>query len=125
MRRRASAVVEKIDVARVINCTGPESNTRTLRDPLIDDLRARGLVRPDPLGLGLDTANDAALLDASGHASRVLYLVGPLLKAKFWEATAVPELRVHAAKLAGTLVDGLSGTRPAGRRDRWQTPVLG
>jgi hypothetical protein len=30
--------------------------------------------------------------------------VGPLLKADYWEATAVPELRAHAARLAEALL---------------------
>ena len=44
------------------------------------------------------------MLDAAGSPSRVLSLVGPLLKAGFWEATAVPELRQHAARLAERLL---------------------
>jgi hypothetical protein len=37
-----------------------------------------------------------------------VYYVGPLLKAMHWESTAVPELRVHAARLAATLVASLA-----------------
>ena len=73
-------------------------------DKLLDALLARGLLRPDPLALGLETGPDLALLDAEGKPSRWLYLVGPLLKAGYWEATAVPELRVHAAQLAENLL---------------------
>jgi hypothetical protein len=32
--------------------------------------------------------------------------VGPLLKAELWEATAVPELREHARKLADCMLTG-------------------
>jgi len=34
-----------------------------------------------------------------------LWCVGPMLKAQYWEATAVPELRIHAQQLALTLVE--------------------
>jgi uncharacterized NAD(P)/FAD-binding protein YdhS len=39
-----------------------------------------------------------------------MFLVGPLLKANFWEATAVPELRVHASNVAGGIA-GLARAR--------------
>jgi uncharacterized NAD(P)/FAD-binding protein YdhS len=62
-------------------------------------------IATDPLRLGLRVSDDGALVGAGGKASRVMYYVGPLLKARDWEATAVPELRVHAARLAGRLCD--------------------
>lgn len=104
IRPRGAAEAVRIHVSRVVNCTGPSSDVRRVGDPLLDALSARGLLRPDPLALGLETAADGALLDASGRPSRVLYLVGPLLKADYWEATAVPELRQHAARLAERLL---------------------
>ena len=104
LRPRGASESVRIHVHRVVNCTGPSSDVRRLGDPLLDALLGRGSIRPDPLGLGLETAADGALLDASGRPSRVLYLVGPLLKPNFWEATAVPELRQHAARLAERLL---------------------
>jgi uncharacterized NAD(P)/FAD-binding protein YdhS len=91
-------------VDRVVNCTGPSTDVRRVGDALLEALLARRLVRPDPLSLGLETDAANALLDGAGRPSRVLSLVGPLLKAGFWEATAVPELRQHAARLAGRLL---------------------
>ncbi len=104
IRPRGASAAGRIHVHRVVNCTGPSSDVRRLGDPLLDGLLARNLIRPDPLGLGLETAADGSLLDAAGHPSRVLHLVGPLLKADYWEATAVPELRQHAARLAERLL---------------------
>jgi uncharacterized NAD(P)/FAD-binding protein YdhS len=40
--------------------------------------------------------------------SPIISLTGPLLKGEFWEATAVPELRVHAARLAERLANELA-----------------
>jgi uncharacterized NAD(P)/FAD-binding protein YdhS len=108
VRPRSGDRAERFAVDRVINCTGPSGDLRTLRDPLIDFLRAREMLRPDEFGLGLETADDGALLDARGVPSRVIYYVGPLLKAMHWESTAVPELRVHAARLAATLASSLA-----------------
>jgi uncharacterized NAD(P)/FAD-binding protein YdhS len=104
IRPRGVSEAGRVHVHRVVNCTGPSTDVRRLGDPLLDALLARRLLRPDPLGLGLETAADGALLDAAGRPSRVLSLVGPLLKADYWEATAVPELRQHAARLAERLL---------------------
>jgi uncharacterized NAD(P)/FAD-binding protein YdhS len=102
-RRRGDRAVEEARVGAVVNCTGPSGNVAALGEPLLDALLRRGLLTPCPLGLGIRTAPDHALLDHEGSASDVLFLAGPLLKADHWESTAVPELRVHAARLAAHL----------------------
>jgi uncharacterized NAD(P)/FAD-binding protein YdhS len=107
IRRRGTDRNENVLASHVINCTGPESDTRSLKDPLICFLREQGRIRPDALGLGLETDLHGALLDAEGQVSGELYYVGPLLKARDWESTAVPELRIHAARLARALLDSL------------------
>src|SRR6266699_1552292 len=89
--------------AHIWCCTGPDCDLRRTSDPLIKHLRARGYIRLDPLGLGLDIADDGALITAGGEKSRPLYAVGPLRKGSLWETTAVPELRTQAASLARAL----------------------
>jgi uncharacterized NAD(P)/FAD-binding protein YdhS len=104
IRPRGTSRTEPLFVERVVNCTGPSSDVRRLGDRLLDALGRRGLVVPDLLGLGLDVSDELALLGSDGRPSETLCLVGPLLKAKFWEATAVPELRQHAARVAERLL---------------------
>jgi uncharacterized NAD(P)/FAD-binding protein YdhS len=58
----------------------------------------------DEFGIGIRTANNYALIGATGQPSANIYYVGPLLKADYWEATAVPELREHVARLIAELV---------------------
>ena len=87
-------------VQRVINCTGPSSDLRRSGSTLIAGLLQHGLLQPDALGLGLAVDAGYRVLDAQGQASAWLHYIGPLLKARDWEATAVPELRVHALRLA-------------------------
>ena len=103
-RRRGLTAPEQIRTQWVINCTGPDSNLLRASSPLVRQLFVRGLLRADPLGLGLEVADDYAVIDAGGGRSRVLHYIGPLLKARDWEATAVPELRVHASALAKHLL---------------------
>jgi uncharacterized NAD(P)/FAD-binding protein YdhS len=91
-------------IDRAINCTGPDNDVRSIRDPLLLALRRRGLVRPDEIGIGLDVTDECRLIDHSGRANDRLFLLGPLLRGKYWEATAVPELREHAAKVCQELL---------------------
>lgn len=105
-QRRGANKIEHIDVAQVINCTGPNSNLRYVDDRLITQLRDEGLLLPDSLGLGLHVDEYLAVKNADGNASTWLSYIGPMLKADLWEATAVPELRELAKKLACKLADG-------------------
>jgi uncharacterized NAD(P)/FAD-binding protein YdhS len=103
LRRRGTEASETLRVGKVINCSGPDTDLARVRDPLVESLRRDGLVRPDELGLGLDTDEQGRLLDAGGRPSRRLFLVGPLRKGLRWEHTAVPELRVEAERMADLL----------------------
>jgi uncharacterized NAD(P)/FAD-binding protein YdhS len=107
VRHRASGAVESLVVAHAINCTGPASDPRRIADPLIAALLARGLARPDALALGLDTSERLAPIDANGAESSLLLHVGPMLRGRFWEATAVPELRTHARRVAEAVIDAI------------------
>jgi uncharacterized NAD(P)/FAD-binding protein YdhS len=111
IRPRGSDKGTDLNVARIINCTGPASDVRQLADPLWRSLLRRRLVRPDDLGLGLLTAPDGALLDGQGRPSDSLFLVGPLRKAQLWESTAVPELRTQVRQIAQRVLesDGAGG----------------
>ena len=103
-RKRSTGESKTLRTDYVINCTGPENDCRKMKSPLLSDLLNRKLVRPDPLFLGLDTADNGALLDADGVPSDFLYTVGPLRKGTLWETTAVPEIGGQLSKLASHLL---------------------
>ncbi len=96
---------EELEVARVVNCAGPGADYDRIAHPLARSLLRRGVVRPDPLRLGLDVTGTCAVIDGTGAISRRLFAVGPVTKGQFWEMTAVPDIRrqceVLAAHLAG------------------------
>jgi uncharacterized NAD(P)/FAD-binding protein YdhS len=100
---RSQGESKKLRVDYVINCSGPENDCRKMNSPLLSDLLQRDLVRPDPLILGLDAADDGALRDARGVPSDFLYTLGPLRKGTLWETTAVPEIRMQVSELASHL----------------------
>ena len=105
IRSRKTQRVERVHVDRIINCTGPDSDLRHTREPLLAQLIESGMLVPDALGLGLHVNDELAVMDSTGSPSPSLSYVGPMLKAKWWEATAVPELRQHSHKLAVRLAD--------------------
>ncbi|MBC3207677.1 FAD/NAD(P)-binding protein [Pseudomonas sp. SWRI111] len=104
---RGGERIQPLKVARVINCTGPNTNLARVNDKLITQMREDGLIQADPLGLGLVVDDRLAVEDCQGNAFTWLHYVGPMLKANYWEATAVPELRQHAKQLASSLIDSL------------------
>ncbi len=99
-RPRFQAHEEAVAAGRVINCAGPGADYGRIRDPLVRALLANGMVRPDPLCLGLDVTANCALLSRDGAISRRLFAVGPVTKGTFWEMTAVPDIRQQAEFLA-------------------------
>ena len=110
---RFKETLASVRAARVINCSGPESDFGRIRDPLVRRLLDKGLVRPDPLSLGLDVTQNCALLDRDGAISRRLFAVGPVTKGTFWEMTAVPDIRQQAEFLAGQLAALVRPQAPA------------
>jgi uncharacterized NAD(P)/FAD-binding protein YdhS len=100
IRPRGKADPVSIDVGRIINCTGPTTNPRKIRDPLFESMLRSGSLVPDALGLGVITSPDGALRNIHGGTSSRVFLAGPLRIAELWETTAVPELRLQTALLA-------------------------
>jgi uncharacterized NAD(P)/FAD-binding protein YdhS/glyoxylase-like metal-dependent hydrolase (beta-lactamase superfamily II) len=109
-RQRRTAQAITIQVDRVINCTGANSDYRKLQHPLIMSLQKQCLVRC--CSLGIDTARSGAVMNAKGESSSWLYTLGAARKGDLWETTAVPELRVQAQTLAETLLNSLSADEP-------------
>ncbi|MGZ6099269.1 MAG: FAD/NAD(P)-binding protein, partial [Myxococcaceae bacterium] len=89
--------------------TGPVMDVRALEDPLVRSLLASGQARPGPHGLGFATSEQGAVL---GPLQDRLWTLGGLRRGDLWETTAIPEIRVQARALAGTIAAAL-GTRPA------------
>lgn len=113
IRPRGEDRSDTLRIARVINCTGPQTNLGRVESRLVADLLGRGLIAPDELGLGALTSPEGAAIGAGGVASEFLFACGPLRKAQLWENTAVPELRGEAAALAATVLGRLGRGVPA------------
>ncbi len=108
IRERGSETVQTAHYDALIRATGLDTDVDRTSDPLVASMRESGLLRPDPLGLGLEVDAGFQVQDASGHPVEGLYCVGPLLRGALWEITAVPELRVAARQLATQVLAGPS-----------------
>ncbi|MEH2051951.1 FAD/NAD(P)-binding protein [Nostoc sp.] len=107
VRQRQTQGNQVLQVSRVVNCTGVQANYQRSPQSLIANLRTQGLIHPNDIGLGLDTAPDGAVLDAQGKRSSLFYTLGTPRKGNLWETIAVPELREQAQVLAATVLQSL------------------
>ncbi|MGU3400794.1 FAD/NAD(P)-binding protein [Brucellaceae bacterium D45D] len=103
-RRRHGGEQAELHVATIIDCRGGNPRFSTTRNPVLASLMENGLGRPDPLDLGLDVTADLRLIDAHGESAAPIYALGPVTKGVFWEVTAVPDIRVQAARLSERLL---------------------
>jgi len=98
-RRRGRASTETMSAARIVDCTGINPVPHNTTNPVLRSLFDNGLARVDPLGLGLDSTSDCALVDQSGEPSRRIFAIGPLTRAAFWEIVAIPDIRAQCHRL--------------------------
>lgn len=104
-RPRGSDGVETLTVARLVNCTGPETDIVRSGDPLLTRLLGEGILRPDACRIGIDVDLGCATIDAGGRTSDSLYAIGPVTRGAFWECVAVPDIRVQANAVAERIAD--------------------
>ena len=107
IKERKGQMQQVLRVDRMVNCTGIQIDYRHCNHPLIVHLREQGLIRPNTLGLGVDSTPDGILYDAQGQASPYLYTIGTPRKGDLWETIAVPEIRVQAQHLVTTILQSL------------------
>jgi uncharacterized NAD(P)/FAD-binding protein YdhS len=105
-RPRGRSEIQTLTVDRVINCTGPDYNVTRSDNPLVRQLLSSGFISPDRLFLGIRTTARYEVVGANGRPVPGLHYIGPWLRARHWEATAVAELRAHAAQLATLIARG-------------------
>jgi uncharacterized NAD(P)/FAD-binding protein YdhS len=103
----------------VVNCTGPRGDYARSDEPLWCNLIARGAVRPDSLGLGIDVNNAGAAIGVDGRASEKLFAIGALRRGALYESTAVSELRQQVMDLAAVL------STPAARNGEFVSERVG
>ena len=96
---------EGLLVDRILLATGPDEAPSA--NPWLAGAIAAGMMRPGPLGIGLD-ADPATwrVRDASGATALPVHALGPLLRGVVWESIAIPEIRSQAAGIATRILAG-------------------
>ena len=110
-RPRGETQTWHLDVDLVVNCTGPSADVERSTEPLVAALAQGGLIRADPLRLGLDVDADHRVLRADGQTHETLFAVGPITRGALWEINAVPDIRVQAAQTAAGVLTALARRR--------------
>jgi uncharacterized NAD(P)/FAD-binding protein YdhS len=93
--------MQTLNVSRVINCTGPETDFRKLEDNFLSQCIHDGVFSQDELKLGIQTnVENFKVKSKEGKEHSNLFTLGSNLKGELWESTAVNELRQQANALA-------------------------
>ena len=87
----------------VVNCSGLDPDVFRADQVVMKRLRSRGLARPGPFGIGVDTNLAGKVIAASGQASDWLWAIGSLRQGQLFESTAVPEIRLQALNVAAEI----------------------
>jgi uncharacterized NAD(P)/FAD-binding protein YdhS len=103
-------LVYRLGMHYLVNCMGPGGDPGQSRSPLFQKLLVGGLARPDALRLGLDVDISGRLIGREGAPTGQLFAVGPPTRGIFWESTAVPDIRRHAAIVATSALAALAKT---------------
>ena len=82
-----------LSVRRIINASGPQGDLLRTEEPLLRKLIERGLIRPDPLRIGIDVTQQSEVIDSRGEPCPTLFALGPMTRGTFWEIVAVPDIR--------------------------------
>ncbi len=93
-----------LEVASVLNCTGPLINYLEIKDELIVDLISSNLIASNPLKMGIKATTDGKVLTEDNNISPGMFAIGSLLRGVLWETTAVPELSLQAESIAEQII---------------------
>ncbi|KTT69235.1 FAD/NAD(P)-binding protein [Sphingomonas endophytica] len=104
-RPRDGTQPRRTRAARIVNCTGPQGDLLRSTEPLIRQLLADRLIRPDDLRIGLDVDAQSRVVAADGHVIDTLYCIGPMTRGGLWEVVAVPDIRQQNFTLARRLAN--------------------
>jgi uncharacterized NAD(P)/FAD-binding protein YdhS len=102
IKRRGMDEIGTRGFALGVNATGPLGSISRSGDPLLKGMFEAGLARPDHLELGIEVDGKSRV---AGTANA--WALGPMSKGRFWEITAVPDIRGQVAAVADDIVEEL------------------
>lgn len=100
-----------VEVGRLIDCRGIRNDPEKNASPIIAGLLESGAAQVDPLRIGMAVTEDGALIARDGTVSQRIFALGPVSRATFWEITAIPDIRVQAARMAAHIAATEAGAQ--------------
>lgn len=100
---RGSATPTTLSAQRVIIASFLDQIGRT-RDPLMQRMLDRGMIRMDAYGLGLQVTDELNVVRDDGTVDDHMWALGPIVRGVFWECVAIPDVRLQATHAAVTVV---------------------
>jgi uncharacterized NAD(P)/FAD-binding protein YdhS len=100
-RRQRGFIVESFDT--IIVTTGPAHGDILRTNTAIAGLGRLGLIRLDPIGLGLETDRRGHAVGTSGRSADGIFVSGPLARGGVGELMGIPEVTVHAERIASEI----------------------
>jgi len=104
-RPRGRDDIVALSVRRIVNASGPQGDLLRTEEPLLKKLLERGLIRPDPLRIGIDVTQQSEVIGGDGESFPNLLALGPMTRGTFWEIVAVPDIRRQTWAVARKLAN--------------------
>ena len=101
--RRGGSAPRPYRFAAIINCTGPLHATSRTANPLLRSLIDSGAAQPDALDIGIAVDEQSRVEGADRF-----WAMSALTKGRYWEITAVPDIRAQAAAVAAQIAEELA-----------------
>jgi uncharacterized NAD(P)/FAD-binding protein YdhS len=105
---------EEISTAHVAMATGITPGYLLGHDTLVKNLCGKGLIRPDPIRVGVDIELNGKAVDRLGKVQERLFVVGTLTQGRFGDQVGAPDIASHALRVAAEIVEVLPGLRLSG-----------
>jgi uncharacterized NAD(P)/FAD-binding protein YdhS len=110
LHRRGAAPAQHVQLAvdTIIVTTGPAHGSITAQLPVLASLAAQGMLRADPLGLGIAVDPLGRVIGADGMGNPQLYVAGPLAREQYGELMGMPQVAGQASAVASEIARRLA-----------------
>jgi len=105
LRPRWSNPAQPVQLAvdAIIVTTGPAHGKITSQMPVLASLATQGVLRADPLGLGIAVDPLGRTIGTDGESHSRLYVAGPLAREQYGELMGMPQVAGQASAVAGEI----------------------
>ncbi len=97
-----------LQVAAIVNCTGPGHRSVVERHPVLRALHEAGALEADPFALGISVDRRSRVIRPGGAAWEQLFVVGPLARGTHGELMGLPQVSTQSREVAADLALGLA-----------------